>query len=79
MDLASGGGLNGTTVERNYIRRTGMRGVPSVGGVAASWEDSDTYIQVCFLCAVCAFPKFIHKMSDSVHCRGPPNPILHHY
>ena len=61
VDLASGGGLNGTTVERNSVRRTGMRGVSSVGGVAASWEDSGTYVQVCFLCAVCASPNLYTK------------------
>ena len=58
VDLASGGGLNGTTVERNFTIRTGVRGlyrgritatvrgVSSVGGVAASWEDSGTEILV---------------------------------
>ena len=58
VDLASGGGLNGTTVERNFTIRTGargvyrvritagMRGVSSVGGVAANWKDSGTEVLV---------------------------------
>ena len=69
----AGGGLNGTTVERNFTIRTGVRGVyevkitatvrgvSSVGGVAASWEDSRTEVLVhpgmLPLCVVCACPK----------------------
>ena len=69
VDLASGEGLNGTTMERNYTIRTGVRGVyrvritttvwgvSSVGGVASSWEDSRTEVLVHTgmlpLCVVC--------------------------
>ena len=72
VDLASGGGLNGTTVERNFAIRTGVRGVywvritatvkgvPGVGGVAASREDSRTellvYTPILPLCVVRASP-----------------------
>ena len=73
VNLASGGGLNGTTVERNFTIRTGMRGVyrvtitatvrgvSSVGGVTANWEDSRTEVLVHAgmlpLCVVCTYPK----------------------
>ena len=88
VDLASGGGLNGTTVERNFTIRTGVRGVyrvritatargvSSVGGVAASWEDSRTEVLVHTgmlpLCVVCACP-MIHTQNVSIlhrptHC-----------
>ena len=88
VDLASGGGLNGTTVERNFTVRTRVRGVyrvritatvrgvSSVGGVAASWEDSRTEVLVhpgmLPLCVVCACPK-IHPQNVSLlhrptHC-----------
>ena len=71
VDLASGGGLNCTTVERNFTIRTGVRGVyrvritatvrgvSSVGGVTASWEDSRTEVlvhtgtYVTTVCGVC--------------------------
>ena len=58
VDLASGGGINGTTVERTFAIRTGVRGVyrvritatvrgmSSVEGVAANWEDSETEVLV---------------------------------
>ena len=88
VDLASGGGLNGTTLERNFTIRTGVRGVyrvritatvrgvSSVGGVAARWEDSRTEVLVHTgvlpLCMVCACPK-IHALNVSIlhrptHC-----------
>ena len=88
VDLASGGGLNGTTVERNFTISTGargvfwaritatVRGVSSVGGVAASWGDSGTEVLVHTgmlpLCVVCACPK-IHAQNVSIlhrptHC-----------
>ena len=81
VDLASGGGLNGTTVERNFTIRTGarrvyrvrimatVRGVSRVGGVAANWEDSRTEVLVhtgmLLLCVVCACPK-IHTQNVSI-------------
>ena len=81
VDLASGGGLNGTTVERNFTIRTGVRGVyrvritatvrgvSSAGGVAASLEDSGTEVLVHTgmfpLCVVCACPK-IHTQNVSI-------------
>ena len=88
VDLASGGGLNGTTVERNFTIRTGVRGVyrvritatvrgvSSVGGVAASWEDSRTEVLVhpgmLPLCVVCACPKIhtqnVSLLHRSTHC-----------
>ena len=74
MDPTSGGGLNGATVERNFTIRTAwsegvywvrimatVRGVSSVGGVAASREDSRTEVLVFArmlpLCVVCACSK----------------------
>ena len=88
VDLASGGGLNGTTVERNFTIRTGVRGVyrvritatvkglSSVGGVTASWEDSRTEVLVHTgvlpLCVVCACPNIFTQnvsiLHRSAHC-----------
>ena len=81
VDLTSGGGLNGTTVERNLTIRTGVRGVyrvritaniggvSSTGGVSASREDSRTEVLVQMrmlpLCVVCASAK-IHTQNVSI-------------
>ena len=89
VDLASGGGLNGTTMERNFTIRTGVRGVyrvritttvrgvSSVGGVVASWEDSGTEVLVHTgmlpLCVVCACPK-IHAQNVSLLHRPTHSP-----
>ena len=68
----------GTGVRGVYrVRITAtVRGVSSVGGVAASWEDSGTEVLVHTgmlpLCVVCACPK-IHTQNVSIlhrptHC-----------
>ena len=88
VDLASGGGLNGTTVERNFTIRTGVsgvyrvritvtvRGVSGVRGVAASWEDSRTEVLVHTgmlpLCMVCACPKIDSECLNTAQA----NPLL---
>ena len=90
VDLASGGGLNGTTLERNFTIRTGVRGVyrvritatvrgvSGVGGVATSWEKSGTEVLVHTgmlpLCVVCACPK-IHTSSECLNT-AQVNPLL---
>ena len=88
VDLASGEGLNGTTGERNFTITTGVRGVyrvritatvkgvSSVGGVTASWEDSRTEVLVHTgvlpLCVVCACPKIptqnVSLLHGPTHC-----------
>ena len=82
VDLASGGGLNGTTVKRNFTIRTGVRGVYRVrimatvrGMSSVGGKDSGTEVLVhpgmLPLCVVCACPK-IHTLRMSQYCTGQP-------